>query len=477
MNAVTRGIRNAFRNVIRTSSLVLILGLSIGLALAMMAARASVQNKIETVKTTIGNTIEIMPAGAQGFMGGGEPLKTEKLDDLSKLANVKLVKQTLSDRLTTENSNLQSAIEPGTLGRRGAANSGVQFRAEGGGGSRMDSNSDQPIVRTFTPPVLVTAANDISDPTIYGGDNVSFTSGAAFDLGSDENIAVVGKALAEKNSLSVGSTFTAYGKEVKVVGIYDAGNVFANAGMLMPLKTLQRLSGQTGNVTNAVVTVSSIDNVDSVLAAVKAALGDTADVTSNKASATAAVTPLESVKKISTFSLLGAVAAGAVIILLTMVMIVRERRREIGVFKAIGGTNTKIMTQFASEAVTLTLLGLIAGVLIGVASAAPLTRILVNNSASNTDANISTTSSAPQFDRAGPSSTAGGRETRIGGPGARLRTFGNDTVTNVRNVKASVGLGTLAYGVVAAFVIAILGSIVPALMISKIRPAEIMRAE
>ena len=48
-----------------------------------------------------------------------------------------------------------------------------------------------------------------------------------------------------------------------------------------------------------------------------------------------------------------------------MVMVVRERRREIGVFKAIGASNIKIMSQFIAEAVTLTFLGMLAGIIIG----------------------------------------------------------------------------------------------------------------
>ncbi|QQR52754.1 hypothetical protein IPG36_01370 [bacterium] len=70
MNATTRGVRNAFRNTIRTGSIVLILALSIGLIIAMLAARQAVNTKIESVKNAVGNTVTIAPAGVQGFEGG-----------------------------------------------------------------------------------------------------------------------------------------------------------------------------------------------------------------------------------------------------------------------------------------------------------------------------------------------------------------------------------------------------------------------
>ena len=109
----------------------------------------------------------------------------------------------------------------------------------------------------------------------------------------------------EKNNLSAGSTFTAYGKTVTVSGIFDAGNTFANSGLVMPLSALQRLSGRSGSVTSAAVKVNSIDNMAATTSAVKDALGDKADVVSNEDTAKQAVEPLESVKSISTFSLIG----------------------------------------------------------------------------------------------------------------------------------------------------------------------------
>lgn len=455
--------RNAFRNKVRTFSIVIILGISIGLALAMLVARASVDQKIESVKTSIGNTISISPAGSRGFEGGGEPLTNEQIAKVSKLANVTSVVQTLSDRLTNENTNLQSAVEAGSLGQRGANNSGVGFQQAppdatmNRGSSANGGTTQQMVTRTFTPPVQITGTNDANSSATFGGSTPTITSGEAIDATKDEDVAMVGKSIAEKNNLSVGSTFTAYGKTVTVKGIYDTGNTFSNNGVIMSLSALQRLSSQTGSVTSATVVVNSIDNVDSSTTAIKSLLGDAADVTNNQETAKQAVEPLESVKTISTYSLIGAVIAGGIIILLTMIMIVRERRREIGVYKAIGSSNISVMAQFIAEAVTLTLLGMIAGLIVGAAAANPVTKVLVNNS-------TNTTSQTQQA--SGPGSPRGG-----------IRGIGNNTLTNARSVQASVGLDIIAYGFGTAIVIAIIGSALPALLISKVRPAEVMRAE
>ena len=129
------------------------------------------------------------------------------------------------------------------------------------------------ITRTFTPPIIATASNDMSSATTYGGSTVNFISGKALDATKDANDAVIGKSLASKNNLSVGSTFTAYGSTVTVAGIYDSGTTFSNAGLVFSLPTLQRLSGQPNAVTSATVTINSIDNVDGAVSAIKTVMG------------------------------------------------------------------------------------------------------------------------------------------------------------------------------------------------------------
>jgi putative ABC transport system permease protein len=477
VNALTRGIRNAFRNNIRTFSIVLILALSIGLTLSMLVARQAVSDKIASVKSTIGNTITISPAGIRGLEGGGELLTTDQIKTVQNLPHITAVTQTLNDRLTSETSSLTSAIDAGSFGARRANDSGVQFqgppRTESGSLSITDGNGT--ITRTFTPPIMVIGTDDISKASVFGANNITFTSGKTFDANSTENVAVIGKALAEKNNLSVGSTFKAYNTDIKVVGIFDTGNTFSNANLLMPIKTLQKLSNQTANITSATATVDDITNVSTATKAIQSALGTKADVVSQLDSSTAAVTPLESIQKITLLSLIGSMVAGAVIILLTMVMIVRERRREVGVLKAIGASNFKIMTQFVFEALTLTIIGAIVGIAIGMAAANPVTKALVNNSTSTnqsaSNGPVTITSSSGNAASSGTTTTTN-RAFRAFGVG-QLSSRG----INIGSISATISWTILLYGFGAAFIIAIVGSAVPSFLISKVRPAEVMRSE
>ncbi len=189
------------------------------------------------------------------------------------------------------------------------------------------------------------------------------------------------------------------------------------------------------------------------------------------AQADATIQPLNNVRTISLVSLIGAVTAGSLIILLTMVMIVRERRREIGILKAIGGSNARVILQFMSEAIVLTMAGALVGVVIGVVGGNPVTNTLVSSSVSS------------QVNPGGPEQRVG-----FGGNGARPQSFtrqsggflqrnGIGLGNSLRNVTTNVGWSVLAEGLAASLVIAVVGSAIAGWMIARVKPYEVMRSE
>lgn len=448
MGTIIRGIKNAFRNSIRTISIVFILAVSISMALVMLMSLKTVQIKIDSVKSSIGNYISVSPAGIRGFEGGGQLLADGEVSSLSSISNVKNIVKTISDRVTNgQDTNLQSAIDPGSFGARQRTRNGAAQTAPSGTGSTNSAPQN------FSMPISLVGTTDLSVTANLNVSSLNVTSGDKFDVNTTDTFAMVGTALATKNNLSVGSTFQAYGKDVKVVGIFDGGNTFANATAILPYQTLQNLSGQSGQISQVTVEANSIDNVTQVQSDIKTKLGDKADVVSQQDSSTAAIAPLENIRKISLYSLIGALVAGTVIIFLTMVMIVRERRREIGVLKAIGASNATIMAQFTVESLVLTLMSSVVGIILGLVLSNPILNVLVNNSQS---------------------------ATQTGGPGGGARAFiriAGGAGNAVRNLHATVGTSMILYGLGAAILIAIIGSAIPSYLISKVRPAEVLRSE
>ncbi len=446
MGIVSRGVRNAFRNVIRTGSIVFILAISISMALVMLLALKTVQSKIDSVKSSVGNTITVAPAGVQGFNGGGDLLTATDLSAVGALPHVSKMTEALSDRLTPgTDTNLQASLTPGSFGNRQQKRSG--FGVEGGGGRAL---------RTFTMPIMVTGVNDLSVAQALNINNLKITSGAAFDATKDTNSALVGTDLAAKNNLKAGSAFRGYGTNITVAGIYDSGNRFLNSSFVMPISTLQRLSNQAGQVSKAIVQVDSIDNLTSAKDAITTKLGSKADITTSQEKTDQVVQPLENIKTISFYSLIGSLIAGSVIIFLTMLMIVRERRKEIGVLKAIGASNIKITLQFVAESLSLTAMAGVLGVACGFVIANPILSALVTSSASS------------QGQQGG-----GATYQTVHGGGMMIRFAG--VGNTLRDIHAVVGYDILLYGALAVIVIAVVGSAIPAFLISKVRPAEVMR--
>ena len=464
MNALRRGVRNAFRNAMRSVGVVVILAVAIALSISMLIARDAVTSKIDTVRASTGNTITVSPAGFFGGQGGGTPLTTAEVTALLNLKNVTAVQAQLTERLSTSQTNLVTPITAGSLGRQFG---GGAFAGAGTSGS----------TGTFTVPIRVIGTNSPGNSLVggaNGGGTEKLTAGTAFSATSSADVAIVGKDLATKNKLKVGSTFTAWKTTVTVVGIYDAGSTFANADVLMPLATVQRLAGATNQVTGATVVVNDISNVTAVSTAITKELGTKADVTSTEATVASEIAPLNSVKDISTYTLIGAVIGAAIILLLSMLMIVRERRREVGVLKALGATNRSVISQFVAESTTFTVMGAVVGLVGGVILSSPITTALVNASGG-------TTSSGPGgFIRAGAGGLGNGGSgftppTGAGG-GFGFRGF-RGVGSTLTQLHTSAGWSTLVFALAAAIVIAALGSTVAAATITRIRPAEVLRSE
>lgn len=452
MNVITRGMRGAVRSPLRAGAIVIMLAISIGLIVAMLAAKAGVETKINQVKQTAATGITVRPAGINGFAGGGDPLTAAQVATVSKTTHVASTVSTLTDQLGTTDTNLTPSLELGSFGMRAQRFEGSSDMPMPPAGMESSSGSSRTLP---TPRTTITGTTDANSVAPNGG-TLTISPGTTIDGHANDNQALVGTDLATKNNLKVGSTFTAYGQTFTVKGIFKTNNKFQDSGMIVPLATLQKLTDQTGAVTSLVVNADSSDNVATVVSSLKSSLGSTVDITSEQERAQTSVTTLASISNLATSGVVGATIASAVIVLLTMTMIVRERKREIGVIKAIGGTNIKVITQFMTEALTLTVISGVIGLGLGVAVSGSITKGLV-------DAQSNSTSSVTR-----PSGPGGGFPGPVG-------QFGGTAQRGLQAITSSVTPATIASGIGLTFVIAIIGSALPAWFIARIRPAEVLR--
>lgn len=469
MNVFSRGIKNAFRNPIKSGAIILMLAISICLILSMLVAKNSVDTKINEVKSNVGTNITVSAAGVMGFSGSGTALTSDDLATVTKTDHITSTISTLTDRMSEDDTTLESSQEMGNLGQNfGNSSSSTSTSDSSSTTTDSSSSSDKP---DMSSQITLTGTTD-ADSVSTDGSDLNITSGETFDGSSSNLVALVGSDLADKNDLSVGDTFTAYDKTITVVGIFETDNKFQDSGLIMPLATVQTITDQADAISSITAKVDSSDNVDSTVTALKSALGDSADITSEAEQAANSVSSLESISSLTVAGVIASTIAGAVIVLLAMIMIVRERRREIGVIKAIGGTNKKVIAQFVSEALTLTVIGSIIGLTLGVLVSGPMTTSFVSNSTSSSS---SKTSSAPSA--SGQSTDSSSSSSKQGGPGAMMQQGMDQIGTNFTQVTASLTPMTFMIAVGITLLIAIVGSAVPAWFIARVRPAEVLRTE
>ncbi|MCY0906111.1 ABC transporter permease [Arthrobacter sp. H14-L1] len=483
MSVLARSVGNAFRNKVRSGAVVIILAVAIGLALSMLVANQAVADKITSLKASVGNNLTVNPAGSRGGQGGGEPLTAADLSTASTVAHVSSVTGTLSLRLSSNASttatapggqgggpagraasgttSLVSAIDPGTLGNR------ANGSTSSSGGTGAGSTAVRP---AFSIPIEATG---IAGAVNAAGVPINITDGTALnDFAGTSAQALVGSTLATKNSLKVGSMFTVDDRTMTISGIFDAGTAFDNNAIYLPLTAAQTLASRPGEISTMTVLVDSIDNVDAAKTALASALGSTrVDVTAGSANLGSAISSLSSVQSISLIGFIAALGTAGLIVLLIMIMVVRERRREIGVLKAIGASNRSIGVQFVFEALVLVVMGSVVGAVIAAFSSNSIVGALVS---SNTGTTTAAARSGRQALRAA-GQTAGGFGAAAGPGGGRGAFAGASRL--IGTVSTSLGWQTLVLGVLGILLIAALGALIPALLTAKVRPIEVLRGE
>jgi len=216
------------------------------------------------------------------------------------------------------------------------------------------------------------------------------------DNKSQAFVAVLGSQTAEDlfGSLSpIGKTVSVNGIKFEVVGVLESkGSGFGSAddAVFIPLQTgYTKLFGSTATfngkktIDNIYVSVETTELMDTVSAQIeymirrshKLAASDELDFSVQNQTDT-----LETLSSITgtLTAFLGAIAGisllvGGIGIMNIMLVSVTERTKEIGLRKAVGATKNQIRTQFLIETMTLSVLGGIMGILLGVGIASIVT--------------------------------------------------------------------------------------------------------
>lgn len=328
-------------------------------------ARKSIQtNKVRSFLTMLGVIIGVSSVIiAVGFAQGSTKSVTDSLSSLgTNLININITGRGDSNRKVTyaqlkkfqeENSDVIGSIAP----------------QSSTSGTVKASNKNRTTTILGTSPEYA----DINSVTVQSGRFL-----LDFDVDYNQKVAVVGTAVVNDiydGANPVGQKIKILGQEFTVVGVLtqteNGEDSTDDDRVIIPISVATKLNNNAVIRTFSVKSTSA-DTVDAAISKLDAFLlkiyksSDYYRVTNMEQ----VLSTLNSITGTMTAVLAGIAAisliVGGIGIMNIMLVSVTERTREIGIRKAIGAKKKDILTQFLIEAIIITGLGGIIGVLIGV---------------------------------------------------------------------------------------------------------------
>nr|WP_239559261.1 FtsX-like permease family protein [Sporohalobacter salinus] len=190
---------------------------------------------------------------------------------------------------------------------------------------------------------------------------------------------VLGKDLLQKLNLDVGEKITFLyqtsfgsfrGSTFKIVGQIDSGlKLLDKKAFYLPLDQTQRMLEMPGMATELLIETTNYRKIDQIMPKVKEvfkkaeAAEDYQIISWNRGYDM--INMLQIAQRIYNFVYIFLIILAGIVVVNTMIMIVKERTKEIGMMTALGLKNQEILTMFIMEGTVMGLVGSLVGVIIG----------------------------------------------------------------------------------------------------------------
>ena len=310
----------AYKSIMRqkTRSFLTILGITIGIAAIVALGSiaegidASIQSNLELAAGKI-----IVTEANTGMMGASSSLSDSDLEAISSLSGIKEVVPVI-----------------------------VYYELGG-----------------FSAPQYIVVGIDPEKSQFIAGENTKISEGREIDEG-ERDVALIGDSVATLFDLEPGDYFTVKESEFEIVGVLESTGISdIDTAVIVPIQDLQLTLNRDDyqmfyvipdDVADTEVISDNIEDLDEKYSAL-----------SSKEFASQAASIVDQIR-VFTFGI-GAIAAfvGGLGVMNTMIMAVMERRKEIGVMKAIGATNGMILRQILTESAMISFMGGVAGLILG----------------------------------------------------------------------------------------------------------------
>ena len=343
-------LKNIFRN--KSRSILAVIGIAIGVAAVVglgLITDDLTQSTESALTAGAADFSVINSTNSQGGSGGGPGFGNDQLISqaaVGQISQIKGVSSAIGELRTSTN-----------LGN--STNSSTNSSSSTGFGADFRSMTD----------VIGIDSSDL------GMDDIAITNGTAF---TNANQVIIGQTAAQRLNKTVGSTITISNKTFTVTGIYETGNFMDDRGIAMSLSALQNLTGDTGQVSLILVKASNGTDPTTLASTISQNYPNDLSTSTSLSGNNRMQNGLQVISSGAWAVSLLAILIGGIIVIVTMMKAVSERTREIGVLRAIGWTQRRILGMIIGEALVLSLIAIVVGLLlaIGIVELISLTHLL-----------------------------------------------------------------------------------------------------
>lgn len=334
MSYLTLILKNPFRNKTRTSLSIIGIAIGIMIIVAMGMITNGLQASTQTTLKAGAAEITVTHSGSNAFVSNGGTIDQSRVNDIKGMNGVK---------------EAAGILKVTSLNSRSTSGTSSTFPSGSGGFGGLS---------IF---LIGIESNELS----LAGISADNTNGSFFSEGSADEV-IIGKTASQSLNKTVGDTINIHGTDFKITGVFETGNFMQDGGIFMSLNTLQNLTSNTNKVSNIYVKVDNNANVTQVSNAIDTSYSGELYTTTAEDQAKMINQALESIDTASWAISLLALFIGGIGVINTMIMSVFERTREIGLLKAVGWKDRRILGMILGESIVLTLLAAVVGTVLGV---------------------------------------------------------------------------------------------------------------
>lgn len=321
--------------------------------------------------------------------------------------------------------------------------------------------------------ITISGVSTTAAETNFKSKSYKITSGRGITAADkNTNNVVIESELATSNSLKVGSTIKVKTTDddsktytLNVVGIYKAKTSTSSQGgpnMSDPSNTIYTsytfagtVNGDTTSVTSVVYTLTDSSKEKAFTKQAKKLISSSFSLTSSSETYALLMKPMKNVQSFANKIVWIVGIAGTIILALITVLMIRERRHEIGVLMALGESKFKIVLQLFSELFAVLVLSLVIAGVAGNFVGNAVGKQLVSQQTTATQS----TSTGAGFGGGGqqPGGGGGTAPSGAGRSGQTSMTVSGSQVSTLKtkiSAKSMAELGGLGLGIIAIAVVA-----------------------